>query len=44
MEAGRMLFDAQQWERLGNAVPPVMMKAIAVAVRDGVLRRCEKAG
>jgi DNA (cytosine-5)-methyltransferase 1 len=29
---------AQQWERLGRAVPPLMMKAIAEAVRDGVLR------
>lgn len=28
---------AQQWERLGNSVPPVMMRAIAEAVRDGVL-------
>lgn len=30
---------AQQWERLGRAVPPVMMAAIAAAVRDGPLRR-----
>ena len=29
----------QQWERLGRCVPPLMMKAIAEAVRDGVLRR-----
>ncbi len=28
---------AQQWERLGRAVPPVMMSHIAAAVRDGVL-------
>jgi DNA (cytosine-5)-methyltransferase 1 len=28
---------AQQWERLGNSVPPVMMRYIAEAVRDGVL-------
>lgn len=28
---------SQQWERLGNAVPPVMMSYIAVAVRDGIL-------
>lgn len=28
---------AQQWERLGNSVPPLMMKAIASAVRDGIL-------
>lgn len=27
----------QQWERLGRAVPPVMMKHIAAAVRDRVL-------
>ena len=29
----------QQWERLGRAVPPVMMRHIAEAVRDGVLRK-----
>lgn len=28
---------AQQWERLGNSVPPVMMYHIAAAIRDGVL-------
>ena len=28
---------AQQWERLGNSVPPVMMQHIAVAIRDNVL-------
>lgn len=28
---------AQQWERLGNSVPPVMMRAIAEAIRDKVL-------
>jgi DNA (cytosine-5)-methyltransferase 1 len=28
---------AQQWERLGNSVPPVMMKAIAETIRDEVL-------
>lgn len=28
---------AQQWERLGRAVPPLMMRAIAEAVRDGIL-------
>ncbi len=27
----------QRWARLGNAVPPLMMKAIAAAVRDSVL-------
>jgi DNA (cytosine-5)-methyltransferase 1 len=30
---------AQQWERLGNSVPPVMMKAIAETIRDGILRK-----
>ncbi|HYK88336.1 MAG TPA: DNA cytosine methyltransferase [Acidobacteriota bacterium] len=30
---------AQQWARLGNAVPPVMMMHISAAVRDGVLAR-----
>lgn len=30
---------ADQWARLGNAVPPVMMSHIAAAVRDGVLIR-----
>jgi DNA (cytosine-5)-methyltransferase 1 len=28
---------AQQWERLGRAVPPVMMSHISAAIRDGVL-------
>lgn len=28
---------AQQWERLGNSVPPLMMKAIAETIRDYVL-------
>jgi DNA (cytosine-5)-methyltransferase 1 len=28
---------AQRWERIGRAVPPVMMAAIATAIRDGVL-------
>jgi DNA (cytosine-5)-methyltransferase 1 len=28
---------AQQWERLGNSVPPVMMQAIAAEIRDRVL-------
>lgn len=27
----------QQWERLGNSVPPLMMKAVAVEIRDRVL-------
>lgn len=26
-----------QWERLGNSVPPLMMKAVAVEIRDRVL-------
>lgn len=30
---------AQQWERLGRAVPPVMMKYIAQAIRDQVLNK-----
>jgi len=30
---------AKQWERLGRAVPPVMMEKIAVAIRDGVLKK-----
>lgn len=28
---------AQQWERLGNSVPPVMMRAIAETIRDRIL-------
>lgn len=28
---------AQRWARMGNSVPPLMMRAIASAVRDGVL-------
>lgn len=28
---------AQQWERLGNSVPPLMMKAIAETIRDKIL-------
>lgn len=30
---------AQQWERLGNSVPPVMMLHIATAIRDGVFAK-----
>lgn len=30
---------AQQWERLGRAVPPVMMSHIAATVRDGILSK-----
>jgi len=33
---------AQQWERCGRSVPPLMMKAIAEALRDGVLMRINK--
>jgi DNA (cytosine-5)-methyltransferase 1 len=29
---------AQQWERLGNSVPPVMMRAIAETVKDRILK------
>lgn len=29
---------AQGWERLGRAVPPLMMKAIAEAIRDRIFR------
>ena len=31
---------AQQWERLGRAVPPVMMSHVARVIRDEVLPRC----
>lgn len=31
---------AQQWERLGRAVPPMMMKAIAEVIRDRILFPC----
>lgn len=31
---------SQQWERLGRAVPPVMMGHIAATVRDKILSRC----
>ena len=30
---------AQQWERCGRAVPPVMMSHIATAIRDGILSK-----
>jgi len=30
---------AQQWERCGRSVPPVMMAAIASTVRDQILRK-----
>lgn len=32
---------AQQWERLGRAVPPVMMSYIARTVKEGVLDKCQ---
>lgn len=28
---------AEQWERLGNSVPPIMMRAIAETIRDEIL-------
>jgi DNA (cytosine-5)-methyltransferase 1 len=30
---------AQQWERCGRSVPPVMMSHIAAAVRDSILKK-----
>jgi len=30
---------AQQWERLGRAVPPLMMRAVAETIRDEILCR-----
>lgn len=30
---------AQQWERLGNSVPPLMMRAVAERIRDEILLR-----
>ena len=30
---------AQQWERLGNSVPPVMMRHIAETIRDEILSK-----
>jgi DNA (cytosine-5)-methyltransferase 1 len=30
---------AQQWERLGNSVPPLMMRAIASTIQDKILSR-----
>jgi DNA (cytosine-5)-methyltransferase 1 len=30
---------AQQWERLGRAVPPPMMRAVATVLRDGLFTR-----
>lgn len=34
----------QRWERIGRAVPPVMMRHIATAVRDGVLNPARERG
>ena len=31
---------AQQWERLGRSVPPVMMASVAAAIHDGILSKC----
>lgn len=33
---------AQQWERLGRAVPPLMMRAIAKVIRDEILCKLPK--
>ena len=33
----------QQWERLGNSVPPIMMRAIAIEIRDHILQRMKDA-
>lgn len=33
---------AQQWERLGRAVPPVMMSHVARVIRDDILERIER--
>jgi DNA (cytosine-5)-methyltransferase 1 len=30
---------AQQWERLGRAVPPIMMSHLAATIREQILRR-----
>jgi len=35
---------SQQWERLGNSVPPLMMRAVAEALRDGVLLPARSGG
>lgn len=34
---------AQQWERLGNSVPPVMMMHIATVIRDGIFATLQAA-
>ena len=30
---------SQQWERLGNSVPPLMMRAVAEVIRDNILNK-----
>jgi DNA (cytosine-5)-methyltransferase 1 len=35
---------AEQWERLGRAVPPLMMRAIAETIRDRVLDPVRRKG
>jgi DNA (cytosine-5)-methyltransferase 1 len=35
---------AEQWERLGRAVPPLMMAAIAETIRDRVLNAGRRKG
>jgi len=35
---------AQNWERMGRAVPPLMMRAIASTVRDAILLPMKEAG
>jgi DNA (cytosine-5)-methyltransferase 1 len=32
----------EQWARIGNSVPPNLMRAIAEHIRDNILTRCEK--
>jgi len=32
----------QQWERLGRAVPPLMMRAISETVRDRILKPIDR--
>ncbi|OGT57681.1 MAG: hypothetical protein A3E01_02785 [Gammaproteobacteria bacterium RIFCSPHIGHO2_12_FULL_63_22] len=45
MEDGRMFYDfAQQWERLGNSVPPVMMMAIAEVIKTDILDKAKTNG
>lgn len=33
---------AQQWERLGRAVPPIMMRAVATTILEEILRKVKK--